>query len=150
MRNPDNLEKTAVVRFVGNEQDYKQFTKNQCYEAFFLEYWQGVRNSLHVKNNKGEIVDFIPFEEFEVVSDEGNVLNNYTATVRCITHKFDDSLLDIKYGKTYLAIGRDKNGMFLVKDESHDCYFYLSSDFEIIEDEHGILSRESVYYSFNG
>ena len=138
----------AFVRYIGNSN--KQFTKGKQYEAFFVEYWQGVRNSLHVRNNSGEITDFNRFEEFEVISDEENVLNSYEALVRCITHKYDCLNLELRYGKEYKAIGCDKDGYFLVMDESCDCYFYPSEFFEIKQDEHGILSQRSVYYNYKG
>ena len=84
------LKKPAVVRFIGDVSNYKlgceesssryckdctnnkkctrtkinyEFTLGCDYPAYFLEYWQGDRNSLHVKCNTGEIVDFILFED---------------------------------------------------------------------------------------
>ena len=138
----------AIVRYIGNSN--KQFTNGNQYEAFFLEYWQGVRNSLHVRNNSGEITDFNRFEDFEIISDEDNVLNFYEATVRCTSHQFDGVDLELRYGKEYKAIGCDKDGYFLVMDESYDCYFYPPEFFEIINDEHGILAQRSVYYNYSG
>ena len=138
----------AHVRFTKDNADYKNFTAGAIYEAFFVEYWQGIRNSLHVKNDFGRIVDFIPLEDFEIIDDKDNVLNNYEARVRCITHDFEDMLLGINYGKEYIAIGRDRNGMYLVMDESYDCYFYDASCFEILDDSKGILTEESMYYSY--
>ncbi len=38
-----------------------------------MEYWQGERDSLHVRGEDGEIPDFNPFSDFEVISDEENV-----------------------------------------------------------------------------
>lgn len=140
--------KAAVVRFVGRQENYKRkagkssaymFLSNKLYNAYFLEYWQGKRDSLHVKDEDGEVVDFIPFEDFTVESDEDNVLNTYEATVKCITHEYDDELFDLTFGHEYRAIGHDDYGQFLVMDECCDCYFYPSSDFEIISDEHGVL-----------
>lgn len=128
--------------------DLKDFTKDKAYNAYFLEYWQGKRNSLHVENDDGDIVDFIPFEDFVVLEDKENVLNTYEATVQCITHEYDSKLFDLNYGKEYKAIGRDKNGMYLVMDESYDCYFYPASDFKVMSDPHHILTHTSVYYSY--
>ena len=139
--------KPAVVRYI--EKSNKHFTNGQLYEAFFLEYWQGKRNSLHVRNNSGEITDFNRFENFEMISDEDNVLNTHEAIIRCITHKFSDMISGLRYGKEYTAIGCDKNGYFLVMDESFDCYFYPPDIFEIINDEHSVLSRRSIYYNYN-
>ena len=56
----------------------------------------------------------------------------------------------MNYGSEYKAIGRDKDGMYLVMDESYCCYFYEPDCFEVIEDKHGILSRRSVYHSYDG
>lgn len=137
----------AIVKYIGTENDL--FTPEKEYEAYFVEYWEGKRESLHVLADDGKIHDFIPLSDFEIISDPHNVLNFYEAKVKCITHRFDDELFDITYGKIYSAIGRDRNGMYLVMDESYCCYFYDSEDFEIIDDPHGILSRESVYYSYD-
>ena len=146
MKKPDNLIQPAVVKYIGL--DTEQFTYGNEYEAFFLEYWQGKRDSLHVRGNNGEITDFNPFEDFEVISDEGNLLNDYEAIVRCITRRYDDEILALTFGKEYKAIGRDKDGLYLVMDDSCDCYFYPPEFFEIVSDEHGILSYQSVYYSY--
>ena len=143
----NNWNKTpAVVRYVG-ESNIK-FTTGKEYFAFFLEYWQGHRDSLHVQDNEGNITDYNHFSDFQIVKDIDNVLNQHEATVRCVTKRFNNELFDIKYGQLYKAIGADKNGYYLVMDESYDCYFYPSSDFEIVEDDNGILSCCSLYYSF--
>lgn len=113
-----------------------------------MEYWQGQRNSLHVRGNDGKITDFNLLEDFVVLSDEDNLLNDYEATVRCITDRYDD--ISLVSGSVYKAIGRDKDGLYLVMDESSDCYFYPADAFEVIYDEHGILTRRSVYYNYNG
>ena len=141
----------AIVKYTGNElndDDNGQFTVGKEYEAFFVEYWQGVRNSLHVRNNFGDIVDFIPFEDFIVVSDQDGVLTMDEAIVRCITHRLDDIQLGLNYGHEYRAVGMDIDGNYLVMDESYDCYFYPKTDFEIVDDPRGLLSRISVYYSY--
>lgn len=140
--------KPAIVRYIGRSN--KLFTKGKLYEAFFVEYWEGVRNSLHVRNNDGVITDFNPLEDFEIVSDEDNVLNDYEATVRCITHKHEDRISGLIFGKEYKAIGCDRDGLYLVKDESGCCYFYSPLDFEIVNDEHSILSKRSVFYNYYG
>lgn len=134
--------KPAIVRYIGNND--KDFTFGKQYEAFFLEYWQGERNSLHVRNDSGAITSFNPFEDFEVISDEDNVLNLHEAIVRCKTHKSE-----LKIGKEYKVIGCDKDGMYLVMDESFDCYFYRADIFEIVRDDYNILSHRSVYYNFH-
>ena len=144
----ENGFKPAIVRYIGTSDE--QFTNGQTYEAFFVEYWEGERNSLHVRGNNGRVTDFNPLEDFEIISDEDNLLNFNEATVRCITHEFDDLLSGVTYGEEYKESGRDKDGMYLVLDDSNCCYFYPASDFEIVADEHNILSRRSVYYSYNG
>lgn len=166
----------AVVKFIGNEEQYRLgcddlccfycrdcekhgtcqktvqslFTFGKLYSAYFVEYWQGKRNSLHVQGNDSDIHDFVPLEDFEILSDSDGLLNDYEATVRCITHAYDDGFFGLTYGKNYTAIGKDQDGLFLVMDDSYDCYFYSADCFEIVEDKHGILSRQSVYYSFHG
>lgn len=140
--------KPAIVQYNGISN--QKFTYGEKYEAFFLEYWEGVRDSLHVRGNDGLVTDFNKFEDFTVISDEDNLLNNYEAVVRCVTHDYDDELFDLNYGAEYKAIGRDKDGMYLVMDESYCCYFYEPDCFEVIDDPYGILSRRSVYYSYGG
>lgn len=142
------VSKCATVKYISESTEL--FTQGNIYKAFFVEYWQGKRDSLHVKANDGIIHDFIPFEDFEVIEDKDNVLNMFEAEVKCKTHSFDDELFDITFGKTYKAIGCDVDGMFLVMDESMDCYFYNPNYFDIISDPHGILTHQSVYYSFYG
>lgn len=137
----------AKVRYIGETSE--KFTNNSVYEAFFIEYWQGVRNSLHVKDNYGEISDFNLLEDFVIISDPDGVLNSHEAIVECIVEKFDDELFGVKFGKQYKSIGRDKDGMYLIMDESCDCYFYSPENFKVISDEHGILQKQSVYYSFH-
>ena len=138
----------AIVKY--NGMSNQKFTQGKKYEAFFLEYWEGVRNSLHVRGDDGLVTDFNRFEDFTVLSDEDNLLNDFEAIVRCVTHAYDDELFDLNDGSEYKAIGRDKDGMYLVMDESFCCYFYEPDCFEVVEDNHGILSRRSVYYSYGG
>lgn len=140
--------KPAIVEYKGISNE--KFTNGQRYEAFFLEYWEGVRDSLHVRGNDGRVTDFNPFEDFIVISDDDNLLNDFEATVRCTTHRLDDLIGGLTFGEEYKAIGRDKAEMFLVKDDSACCYFYNPSDFTILDDPHGILTRRSVYYSYYG
>lgn len=139
--------KAAIVKYIGKTND--KFTTGKEYEAFFLEYWEGKRNSLHVRGNDGNITDFNPFEEFEIISDEDNLLKDYEAVVRCITHNYEDIIIGLTYGREYKAIGRDKDGYYLVMDNTYCCYFYPSDIFEIVSDEHEILTKQSVYYSFH-
>ena len=142
------VDKHAIVRYIAESTEL--FTKGQTYKAFFIEYWQGKRDSLHVKANDGKIHDYVHFGNFEIIEDVNNVLNMYEAEVKCITHDYDDELLEIKYGQVYKAIGCDIDGLYLIMDESMDCYFYHPNCFEIIDDPQGILNDQSVYYSFYG
>ena len=142
------VDKYAIVRYIAESTEL--FTQGQTYKAFFVEYWQGKRDSLHVKANDGKIHDYVHFENFEIIEDTNNVLNMYEADVKCITHDYDEELLELNYGQVYKAIGCDIDGLYLIMDESMDCYFYHPNCFEIIDDPHGILNGQSVYYSFYG
>ena len=171
------MKKTAVVRFIGNEQDHVmkygktcrrcimtehnknpdcdadgkrngvrfQFKYGHLYNAYFVEYWEADRINLHVKGEDGEVDYFKKLQEFEIVSDEDNVLNANEAIVRCITHDFDDDFVYITYGKEYRVLGFNKNGAYLVMDDSHMCYFYSPKFFEVIRDDHGILDTEKSH-----
>lgn len=141
-----HFNKLAKVKYMGAKE--KNLTPDKIYDAFFVEYWQGTRNSLHIRDDSGQITDFHPREEFEIIEDPDDVLTLKEAIVECITNRFDGELFGIRPGKQYKAIGRDRNGMFLVMDESLDCYFYPSDFFVVVEDEHGILERKSIYYSY--
>lgn len=159
------MRKPAKVKFIGNPNDYKlgcekssylycrdcnkndcecdtqnNFEKQKVYNAYFLEYWQGERTSLHIKGNNGKIDDFVPVSDFEILEDVDDVLNTKEAIVRCISHDYEDKLFDLTYDKEYKAIGFDLYGRYLVMDDSLDCYFYLPKEFEIISDPHQILN----------
>lgn len=51
-------------------------------------------------------------------------------------------------GHIYHALGRDKNGFYYVKHESGRCDFFPADYFNIGSDIHGLLSKESLYFSF--
>lgn len=102
-----------------------------------------------INADHGQVTDFNPFEDFKVIEDEDDLINDHEATVRCVTRRLDNIIGGLTYGKEYKAIGRDKAGLFLVMDDSFCCYFYKPSDFIIVDDPHGILKRRSVYYSYN-
>lgn len=166
------MKKSAVVRFIGNQNEYKLgceksayrycrdcnqcagtdsflFTKGAKYNAYFLEYWQGERTSLHIKGENGEIVDFVPLEDFEVLADVDNVLSTKEAVVRCITQKYDKEIFDLNYGCEYKAIGFDKNGLLLVMDESYDCYFYPRNVFTIVSDPDNVLNPQFNHHIYD-
>lgn len=121
MRKNDYL-KPAQVVYKGP--DEKNMTYGKTYEAYFIEYWQGERCSLHVRDDSGKITDFHPLEDFEIISDPEDILNFHEAVVECCTHNLDHDFHGLKFGNKYKAIGRDRNGMYQVMDESSDCYFY--------------------------
>jgi hypothetical protein len=54
-------------------------------------------------------------------------------------------------GENYNSLwdSRDKDGMYLVMDDTYCCYFYKPELFEIISDPYGILIEQSIYYSYN-
>lgn len=161
-----NFKKTATVRFIGDQSYYRlscdKFEYKYCrdceckscdslsfsyslingklYNAYFLEYWQGERTGLHVKCENGEIDDYFNINDFEIISDPDGILNYNEATVRCITHRYEETGC-LEFGKTYKALGFNKKGNYLVMDNSSDCYFYSSSSFEIIKDENGVLDK---------
>lgn len=136
----------AKVKYNGKAT--KRFTPGRIYDAYLVEYWQGVRNSLHVKGNDDKITDFNSLEDFEIVEDIDDVLNLNEAIVECITHDFDNESFCIKYGQQYKAIGMDREGLYLVMDDSFDCRFYRAECFKIIDDKHEILKSKSIYYSY--
>lgn len=160
------MKKSAVVKFIGKQEHYRLGCKKTCYaycrdckqcrgsnqyrfiyghlyNAYFLEFWQGERTSLHIKGEDGKIEDFIPFEDFEVVSDEDNVLNDNIAIVCCNTHNFENEPLeDLTFGKEYKTIGFNEDNQLLVMDNTWDCYFYSRKYFDVIEDPNSILSVE--------
>ena len=139
--------KPAIVRYIKESDGH--FTKGKEYEAFFLEYWQGTRNNLLVRDDRGEVTDFNPFEHFEVVSDEDGLLTLDEAVVRCVTHEYEGQIMGLTCGREYKAIGRTEGGRYLVMDDSWDCCFYPPEAFEIVRDPHGILSRRSIYFVYN-
>ncbi len=168
--------KPAKVKFVGNGDNYKLGCEESCftycrdcdrkgcqektkkrvifgtvYNAYFLEYWQGKRDSLHVKGEDGVIDHFIPLSDFEIISDVDNVLNNDEAIVKCVVHDYDDEVFALNYGKEYKAIGINNYGLYLILDESGDCYFYSSSAFEIVDDKFNVLNKDKHYpiYDWN-
>lgn len=102
----ENFAVPAKVRYKGDNSN--KFTNNKVYDAYFIEYWQGIRNSLHVKDDTGRITDFNPLEDFEIISDPADVLNFHEAIVECISTTNDDEIVGITIGKQYKSIGRDK------------------------------------------
>lgn len=140
--------KPAKVRFIGDDNYHEgHFTRGQVYDAYFLEYWNGLRNSLHVMDNEGNIQDFKPLEDFEVLEDPDNLLSHAEAVVRCIGPTQRSRGGGVIHGQEYIAIGRDVDGLYLVKDCSDNCFFYPPDLFEVVSDPEHILDHLSLYYS---
>ena len=124
------MDKFALVRFIGNQQDYIfgkncddykycrdceqrkicnkekgfHFIKDKEYKAFFLDFCQGARDVLEVENANGTRVDYVPLEDFQVIDDKHGVLQDKRAFVKCVVEKPDLTL-----GKTYIALKSDEN-----------------------------------------
>lgn len=157
------MEKFAVVKFIGDQNDYicgkycDAYTycrdcekKQQCnkektfhfingekYEAFFLDFCQGIRDVLDVENASGERLDFVPIEDFQIIDDKYGVLQDKRAIVKCIVERTDLTL-----GKEYIALKLDKsNKQYYVLDDSKDCYYYAKELFVVVEDKHMILEK---------
>jgi hypothetical protein len=81
-----------------------------------LEYWQWERRSLHVSGNDGEITDFNDMKDYEIISDEANLLNHYEV-VKCKTHKYEDRAFGLKYGKAEKPAGRINSDRMLMEAE---------------------------------
>lgn len=153
------VKKPAIIKYMGEPLKYQHIargveeeilTVGKLYEAYFLEYVEGVRNAVHVKCNDGIIRYHIHIEDFEIISDEDKVLNQNEAIVKCITHEFDDDFMYITYGKEYKVIGKHEDGSYLVMDDALWCYDYSADFFEIISDPCGILSDSVDCYWFYG
>ena len=92
-----------------------------------------------METESGEILSFVDACDFEIVSDEHNVLNNKQAIVRCVQ---DTGRMDLQVGKTYIALKQDKTKrMFYVLDDSSDCYYYPKALFIVLEDEYNLLGN---------
>ena len=140
--------KPAIVRYTGDaENDQGKFTKGAEYEAYTVEYWEGTRDALVAKDDEGMITTFNSADNFLVVSDPDNVLNDFEATVRCISNGFDE-VFEMKYGSEYIATGMDQDGYYLVKDETGCSYYYSAGCFEIVKDPHGILNKQSLILGY--
>lgn len=154
----ENKKTPAIVKYIGEPNKYQHlahhtdkqiFIVGDLYEAYFLEYVEGTRDAIHVKCNDGVIrFLYISLSDFEIVSDEDNVLNYDEAIVRCITHEFDDEWDDIAFGKEYKAIGKHEDGSYLVMDGTACCYDYAAFFFEVVSDPNGVLNDSVDCYWF--
>ncbi len=151
----ENKKAPAIIKFIGEPLKYRHispdgeepyFTVGNLYEGYFLEYNEGVRDAVHVKCNDGVIRYNVDIKDFEIISDEDDVLNRNEAIGRCITHEFDDDWDEIVYGKEYKAIGSYEDGSYLVMNETLCCFPYISEFFEIVSDPHGVLEANDCYW----
>ena len=145
--------KPALVKFIGDSKQYNDLVKTgDEYYAFFLEHWGNERSNLNVLDKSGDINDWYRLDDFEVIEDKDNVLNDYYAVVKCIKEDVNKDLEAPKVGKEYQAIAvRSEDGLYLVQDESGLDYFYPPEMFEIISDPNGVLQpfTSIVVYDFN-
>lgn len=163
---------TAIVKFIGNPKEYligkycydeewlfchacqeiaKQkcnrakislFKKNKKYKAYFLDYCQGVRDVLDVETETGEVESFIPLSDFQIISDEDDVLSEKYAVVECINANNHEDLTE---GKQYQAL-KQKGDCFYVLDNTSDCYYYSKNLFKVVEDKDGILNDNNSWW----
>ena len=165
------MEKFAVVQFIGNSNDYicgkncDTYTycrdceeKNECkkekrfhfikgerYKAFFLDFCQGVRDVLEIEDANGEKLDFVPLEDFQVIDDKYDILQDKRAFVKCIAKRPDLTL-----GEKYIALRLDENNnSYYVLDNSKDCYYYDKKLFIVVEDKHMILTKQRIKLYFS-
>ena len=166
----ENMRKYAIVKFVGNEEEYligeycageewlfchacqeagnhkcdrpkiPMFVKGKEYKAYFLDYCQGVRDVLEVESETGDVETYIPLSDFEIVSDEYGVLNEKHAIVKCIN---TENREDLTEGKQYKAL-KEEYDCFYILDDSSDCYYYPKGLFEVMDDKDGILDNGEV------
>lgn len=166
-----NMEKFAVVKFIGNQNNYTcgkncdtymycrdceekdkcnkkkdvRFINGRNYKAFFLDFCQGVRDVLEIEDANGEKLDFVPMEDFQIIDDEFGVLQDKRAFVRCIVE-----MPDLTLGKIYIALKLDEtNSRYYVLDNSSDCYYYDKKLFVVVDDKHMILTKQKLNYIFH-
>ena len=157
------MEKYAIVKFIGNKEKYisgkfctswcycKQcddnksckkekfylFIKDKLYKAFFLDYCQGERNVIEVQTENGEVIDYVPINDFEIIEDRYNVLNDKIARIKCVNV---NGQKDLQIGKEYIALkSNEDRTMFLVLDDSFDTYYYPKENFTVLDDKDKIL-----------
>ena len=137
---------------------YPNITSGKVYSAYFIEYWQGERRNLHLKNDKGVIDYWYDLKDFKIIEDVDYVLNFKEAKVRCIreSHSFSELALgniELTNGKEYIAIGIGgglMGGLCLILEVSYDHYFYPHAMFEIVSDPDNFLDSVDgiIVYEF--
>lgn len=151
------MEKYAIVKFIGKEEDYvygecknkewqyckdceklsycdetkkPYFIKDKEYKAYFLDYCQGERNVLDIEAENGEILSFVPLSDFKVILDKDNVLNDNYFVVKCIKA---NEQMSLTLNKNYKALKTDKeNKYYYILDDSFDCYYYPKEFFSLV------------------
>ena len=94
-------------------------------KLFLRYYCQGKRDVLDIEAENGEILSFVPLNDFEIVSDKDNVLNNDYFLVKCI----EDNVKDLTKNKVYKAL-KENDKCYYALDNSFDCYYYPKEYFE--------------------
>jgi len=144
--------KPALVKFIGNSKEYNnQVITGNEYLAFFLEHWGEKRNNLHILDESGEVNYWYKLEDFEILNDSDNVLNDLYAMVRCIKELPENDSEAPRLDKDYKAIAKRKtDGYYLLQDESGLDYFYPPEMFEVLSDLYGVLKPYTsiIVYDF--
>ena len=131
--------KPAIVKYLGETNE--NLIHGKQYQAYFVEYWETERNNLHVLDESGEINYWYELEDFEIIEDKDSLLNLNEATVKCLTHRFEDDFTScLEYGKEYKAIGR-VGDEYLIYTGSLN-YFFNAGNFEVVDDSQDVLKDE--------
>ena len=80
-------------------------------------------------------------EDEKIMDSNGVHVYGYEhdAKGNCVLTRFHDI-----YGKQI----KNKDGYYLIMDESYDCYFYPAGYFKIIDDKFDLLSHRTLYYNY--
>lgn len=137
----------AIVRFIDDPNKYyngdRTLTNGKHYNALFVEFFGIKRNNLWIINDLGEKEYFYQLEDFDIIKDIDEVLSDKRATLLC-----NKSELGITEGKKYRAIGKNETD-FLICDDRLQTTFFPKELFEILEDEHNILSDDFIAYNWD-
>ena len=143
---PFLYKRPAIVRFIGDEESTKCYSGHELkhdhyYLAYFVEYWETERDNVNIKNDSGKIDYWYELKDFKIYEDKDGSLELYSAIVRCINPSYSrQNIVDPEYGDICEAVGISRDGYYLVYAGSHN-YYYPPEDFEIMEDQHGILDK---------
>lgn len=142
------LKRPAKVKYNGEPSN--EFDIDGIYNAYFVEYWQGTRNNLNVRNKLGEIVNFVDLADFEIIEDRFGVLRTGEAIVKA-KKSSDAGLSGVTKDREYRAIGlgiQHHHPYYLVLDNCYDNYFYPPDWFDIISDPDGVLDPMNGIYIY--